>query len=242
MAKSERKLFTVHGSIQYTADDKFLYAEKDGVELRLDMFDRHYYKLRPYGNGIILEIDGLRMHLVKDFKSPLDYSKQVVRELKIPTTGSFSALDTCMGLGYTAIALAKQQSINLVITAELSEAVVALAKWNPFSDPLFQKESKIMLMPGSIFDLIKNFESETFSFAIHDPPRISHASELYSPEFYSQLYRVCKTGARIFHYVGSVGVSKGRKIEKEVASRLESAGFSNLRYSLRLQGIFGTKP
>lgn len=243
----ERKSFckSPDGSIIYTTDGSFIYAEKDGVVMRLDMFAGHYYKLRPYNGVPLLEVDGLRMQLVKDFKTPLDYSSEVVKGLQIPQKPQNErdcvALDTCMGLGYTAIALAKRGGVKSVVTCELSEAVITLAKWNPFSDMVFAKDSKIVLMDGSIAERIKSFESGMFSYIIHDPPRFSHAPELYSATFYAELYRVCKKGARIFHYVGSVGKTKGRRIDKEVEKRLLAAGFHSIRYVAKLQGMFATK-
>ena len=130
------------------------------------------------------------MQLVRDFETPMDYSKEVVKGLGIPQKGSFTVLDTCMGLGYTAIAAADKPSVGMVVTCEVSDAVVTLAQWNPFSGPLFRKDGKIVIMHGSALDLAKGFESSMFSFVIHDPPRFSHAPELYSSGFYAELYRI----------------------------------------------------
>jgi predicted methyltransferase len=225
------------GSITYTTDGKFIYAEKDGVKVRLDLFDKHYYKLRPVNGVPILEIDGLRMQLIRDFNTPLDYAKEVIRNLKIPKKGTFTVLDTCMGLGYTAIEAAKQDSVKIVVTCELSDAVVTLAQWNPFSDLLFTKDTKVTILHGNSSDIIKTFDPNMFDFVVHDPPRFTHAPELYSSNFYAELYSVCKKGARIFHYVGSVGKSSGRHIEEEVQTRLKSSGFRNIKYIERLQGL-----
>lgn len=243
MAKKERTLFTrsEDGSMAYTTDGNFIYAEKDGVVMRLDMFAGHYYKLRPYNGSVILEIDGLRMQLVRDFETPMDYSKEVVKKLGIPQKGSFTVLDTCMGLGYTAMAAAETESVGMVVTCEVSEAVMTLAQWNPFSEPLFRKGSKIVVMRGNALELARGFESAMFSFVIHDPPRLSHAPELYSAAFYAELYRICRKGARIFHYVGSVGKGRGRSIESEVGKRLAEAGFRKVRHDRRLQGLFAEK-
>ncbi|MFH1520647.1 MAG: SAM-dependent methyltransferase [Candidatus Micrarchaeota archaeon] len=239
MAKKECKFFckSFDGSINYTSDGNFIYAEKDGVIVRLDLFDGHYYKLRPFDGIPILEIDGLRMQLVRDFKTPLDYAKEVVKQLRISKKGEFSVFDSCMGLGYTAIEAAKQSSVKMVVTCEFSPAVITLAQWNPFSDFLFAKNTKIVLMRGSSSELINDFQSNMFDFVIHDPPRFSHAPDLYSKEFYSNLHRVCKKNARIFHYVGSVGKEKGRKIESEVQKRLSAIGFKNIKHIARLQGL-----
>jgi predicted methyltransferase len=245
MAHGKRKYFctSTDGMITYTTDGNFIYAETNGGEMRLDMFAGHYYKLRPFNGIPILEVDGLRMQPVKDFETPLDYSAEVVKGLGMPARGAAEpvVLDTCMGLGYTAIAASRSLGVKLVVTCEVSEAVLSLAQWNPFSEPLFEKNGRIVVMKGSIAELIKSFEAGMFSFVVHDPPRISHAPELYSAAFYKELFRVCRKGARIFHYVGSVGKGKGRRIDKEIAKRLSAAGFRKLRYAARLQGIYAEK-
>lgn len=229
------------GSITYTTDGNFLYADTGKGEVRLDLFAGHYYKLKPYNGVPVLEIDGLRMQLIRDFKTPLDYSKEVVKGLGIPKDGSFTVLDTCMGLGYTAIAAAGAPSVKLVVTCEVSEAVLSLAQWNPASEALFRKDGNILVMKGSSAELINGFEDGMFAFVIHDPPRISHAPELYSLEFYKALFRACRSGARIFHYFGSVGKGKGRQIDREVGRRLQAAGFSQIRFVPRLQGLYAQK-
>jgi predicted methyltransferase len=241
--KKERKPFmkSKSGSVRYTTDGNFIYAETEGGEMRLDLFSKHYYKLRLFNGVPILEIDGLRMQLVKDFKTPLDYSKEVAKGLKLPVKGDAVVLDTCMGLGYTAIEASRPKGVKMVVTCEISDAVFTLAKWNPFSEALWEEGGKILPMQGSVAELIKKFDDSMFSFIIHDPPRFSHAPELYSSEFYKELFRICRKGARIFHYVGSVGKKKGRNIGKEVEKRLKAAGFKGLSYSEKLQGIFAKK-
>ena len=229
------EIFQKTKNVTYTTDGKFLYAEVGGDRIKLALFDGRYYKLRLFNNVPILEIDGVRMHLVKDFETPLDFAKEIVKELKIKKG---NVLDSCMGLGYAAIEASKKA--DSVITCEISRAVINLAQWNPFSDKLFTDE-KIVVMNGDAVDLIADFESETFSYVIHDPPRFSHAPELYTKEFYKQLFRVCKKGARIFHYVGSVGAKKGRNIANGVEKRLKESGFKNISYSKKLQGLFASK-
>ncbi|MDD5340748.1 MAG: SAM-dependent methyltransferase [Candidatus ainarchaeum sp.] len=244
MKRTGRVFFCRNGDVTYSTDGNFMYAEKDGETVRLDLFDRHYYKLKPYNGVPVLEVDGLRMQLVRDFKTPLDYANGIVKRLRMharPGSRGATVLDTCMGLGYTAIAAAKNPEVKRVITCEVSPAVVTLAKWNPFSDALWEKDSRITVLEGSIAELIRQFDDRAFSFVIHDPPRFSHAPELYSLEFYKELHRVCEKGARIFHYVGSVGKGKGRHIDREVSERLAAAGFLSPSYSACLQGIFASK-
>lgn len=221
-------------SVSYSTDGSYIYAEKQGQEFKLAIFDNGFYRLRLWKSVPILEIDGIRMHLVKDFKNPLDYSKQVVQALKIKKTDS--VLDTCMGLGYLAIEAGKRA--KYLTTCEFSDAVYTLASWNPFSEELFSNK-KYRILRGDIFEKIKELKPRSFNVIIHDPPRFSKAGHLYSQEFYTELRRIARPGARLYHYVGTVGKRKGRSIEKEVEKRLQEAGFDRLRYSKRFQGIFG---
>ena len=64
-------------------EDNNLYLKKGEKAMKLSFFDSHYYSLRIFSGVPVLEIDGLRMQLVRDFKTPLDYAKQVVGKLKI---------------------------------------------------------------------------------------------------------------------------------------------------------------
>jgi predicted methyltransferase len=224
------------GAIEYFEDEKFMYAKKNGELYKLAVFDRNFYKLRLYNGIPILEIDGLRMHLVKDFKTPLDYSKAVVRKLGIGEEDS--VLDTCTGLGYTSIeaSLAAEK----VVTCEISRAALTLAEWNPWSSGLFNNK-RIEIMEGDISEKIKSFPDISFDAIIHDPPRFSKAGELYSLEFYHELYRILKFTGKLFHYVGSVGKGRGRSIPDEVTKRLVEAGFRDVKYDRKLQGLFCKK-
>jgi len=210
----------------------FVYAW-DGKELwKVAVFENGLYRLRMMRGKPILEIDGLRMHLVKDYKDIFDYSKLVVQKLKLKQ--SDVVLDTCMGLGYTAIAASKKA--DKVVTIELSPAVLAMAKWNPWSKELFELKRIEVVEEKSCFDYIKAAPDATFTKIIHDPPRFSKAGELYSREFYRELRRVSKPNALLFHYVGSLGKKK-RDIMNEVAGRLEESGWEVLKKDKKLQGI-----
>jgi predicted methyltransferase len=230
------------GATYFTDHDGNLYYEKDSEKYKLSIFDSHLYKLRVYEGIPVLEIDGLRMQLLKDFKNPLEYASLVASSLTIPAKGNFSALDTCMGLGYTSTALSKNPSISKITTIELSDAVYKLASFNPYSEELFKKGSKIEILRGDSFELIKTFPDSCFDFIIHDPPRYSHAPLLYSNEFYSQLFRVSKPNATLFHYVGSIGKFSGRDIVKEAQNRLISCGFASFVIDKKLQGLIFKKP
>ncbi len=234
--KPKKRIFLCRSSgIGYSTDGNFIYAKKGKDEFRLAVFDKNYYKLRLYNGVPILEIDGVRMHLVKEFETPLGYSGEVVKALGIKP--GEVVLDTCMGLGYTAIEASKKA--EKVVTFEISDSVYLLATWNPWSDGLFGRN--IEIRRGDIHEEIKNLENSSFDAVIHDPPRFSKAPQLYSLAFYGELYRVAGPGARIFHYVGSVGKGKGRKIAEEVEKRLKKAGFANIVYNSRLQGLLFRK-
>lgn len=233
------------GEIEYFADDKFLFAKKGTEVFKLAIFENGYHKLRLFNGVSVLEIDGLRMQLVKGFKSPLDYPKEVAKLLfhSKNKTGNRKqrtgvCLDTCTGLGYTAIEASN--FANSVVTCELSEAVLSLARWNPWSEPLFENRN-IEVIQGDIALEIRNMKSGRFDKVIHDPPRFSRAGNLYSLDFYKELYRVMKKNGCLFHYVGSVGKGKGRSIPAEVTKRLKSAGFRNIKSIKRLQGLVAEK-
>lgn len=211
---------------------EFVYAWDGKVLWKVAVFDRGLYRLRMMKGKPILEIDGLRMHLLKDFEDVLEYSEQVVKKLDVGKQDI--VLDTCMGLGYTAIAAAKKA--RKVVAIELSPAVIAMARWNPWSQKLFGSENIEIVEEESCSEYIRGMGEGVFTRIIHDPPRFSKAGELYSGEFYRRLRKVCKKGGLLFHYVGSLGKKK-RDIGREVAFRLEKAGWKVLKRDNKLQGL-----
>ena len=60
---------------------------------------KHFYKLAKTGGAPTLEIDGIRMHRTKD-TTP---DRMRWKKSKILGLRHGKVLDTCMGLGYTAI-------------------------------------------------------------------------------------------------------------------------------------------
>ncbi|MBS7625213.1 methyltransferase [Candidatus Bathyarchaeota archaeon] len=198
------------------------YSEKTGK----------YYRLVETKTWPYLEISGIRMHRADDVDPKTDAM------LKIRALGRIygSILDCCTGLGYTAILAAKRRNVREVITIEKDENVIFIARQNPFSKPLFEN-SKIKLIIGDVFEEIGNFDDEYFNFIIHDPPRINIAPELYSVDFYRQLFRVLKGNGRVLHYVGRPGIRQGKRYLKGIIERLRLAGFTKIRrvdYALSL--------
>ncbi|MEM2667824.1 MAG: methyltransferase [Candidatus Methanomethylicaceae archaeon] len=193
---------------------------------------KKYYKLVNTSTWPYLEISGIRMHRADE----IDPKKDAI--LKIKALGRIYGriLDCCTGLGYTAILAANKKSVKEVITIEKDENVIEIAKQNPFSKPLFENP-KIKIIIGDAFQEIRNFEDEYFNFIIHDPPRISIAQELYSLEFYKQLFRVLNNNGRIFHYIGRPGIRQGKNYIKGIIKRLRMAGFNRIKVLDYAQGL-----
>ena len=190
------------------------YSEKTGK----------FYRLVETETWPYLEISGIRMHRADVVDPKTDAL------LKIRSLGRIygTVLDCCTGLGYTAILAARSENVSKVITIEKDENVILIAKQNPYSRELF-KNQKIELIIGDVYHEVRKFRDEHFNFIIHDPPRISIASELYSLEFYKQLSRILKRNGRILHYVGRPGIRQGKRYVKGIIKRLRLAGFSRIR-------------
>jgi hypothetical protein len=212
-------------------DNKY-YIQK-GKELeKCAIFTDHYYSLKPCNNVPLLEIDGIRMHLVKDYANPLQFPKEAVKEIKIKSTDI--VFDCCGGLGYFAIEASKKA--KKVISCELKKEVLQLGKLNPYSKEYFNSKN-IEIKNKSCFDFIKTLDKESIDVIMHDPPTILIAGELYSLEFYKQISRVLKPSGLFFHYIGSTGKNKGRRFDLEIIKRLNSAGFKKCKYNEKLQSI-----
>ncbi|MCS7097493.1 MAG: methyltransferase [Candidatus Methanomethyliaceae archaeon] len=202
------------------------YSEKTGK----------YYKLVNTSTWPYLEISGIKMHRADE----IDPKKDAM--LKIKALGRIYGriLDCCTGLGYTAIIATSKRNVEEVITIEIDENVIEIAKKNSFSKPLFENP-KIKIIIGDAFQEIRNFEDEYFNFIIHDPPRISIAHELYSLEFYKQLFRVLRKNGRMFHYVGRPGMKQGKNYIKGIVNRLRLAGFSRIKMIDYALGLIAEK-
>lgn len=56
-------------------------------------------------------------------------------------------LDTCTGLGYTAIAAARCRGVSSVVTVELDEVALRMCTHNPWSREMFESD-KITSLEG----------------------------------------------------------------------------------------------
>ncbi len=211
-----------------------LYAVLEDGLLPLEIRSDHYFTLRAREEPSypILEIDGVHMHSILSnpwYDAMLRVSVARVRR------GS-KVLDTCTGLGYTAIAAMKKGAT--VVTVELRKEVLALAEWNPWSKEL--KDATVIL--GDIRDVVREFGNETFDRIIHDPPAFTLAGELYSRELYREFFRVLKPGGVLFHYTGETGKSRGIDVMRGVIQRLREVGFEEVKKVQRAQGVVARKP
>ncbi|MEM4295218.1 MAG: methyltransferase domain-containing protein [Candidatus Anstonellales archaeon] len=208
----------------------YLYDKKQEMCYALRIFQNgHLYALKQYNEVPILEIDGLRMHLIKEWKTPFHYAKAIIKALHI-RKGDINILDCCAGLGYVSIELSKYGN---VISVEKSREVISLARINPFSKDFFNNK-RITIIEGDIFHFIDDLGD--FDYIIHDPPRFSHSPELYSQAFYDKLKRHMKKGAKLFHYTGYFGRNRRVNIKDIVAKRLYNAGIKPSHYDNKLKG------
>lgn len=179
------------------------------------------YGLMPTPSAPTMLISGLPMHRIKD----TDPHRDTLAKIKAiaPLTGR--VLDTCTGLGYTAIEAAR--TAEHVITIELDPTAQEMARYNPWSRTLFENP-RIEQIVGDAFEVVPSFEDGMFSCIVHDPPMLSLAGELYSGEFYRDCWRVLRRNGKLFHYIGDPDSKSGARTTKGVVRRLREAGFTRI--------------
>jgi hypothetical protein len=208
---------------------------EDNEIKRAERRDAHYYKLVPTDGAPTVEIDGVKMHRSKGI-DPFDDAKEKAQEV---VKGGHRVLDTCGGLGYTAV-WALRLGARKVVSVERDENIQELRWDNPWSQELY--DSRIELVSADVFEYIKTLDSNTFDSILHDPPRFSFAGELYGEEFYRQLYRVLVRGGRLFHYTGTPYVARrGNSFLVNAAKRLQSVGFSKVLPKEHILGVTAIK-
>jgi len=188
-----------------------------------------FYSLMPTGRAPTLLVSGIPMHRIQGTDPHRDTLSKV--HTIAPLVGR--VLDTCTGLGYTAIQAAR--TAEQVVTVELDPAVLEVARLNPWSAALFG-DPRIVQLVGDAYDVVEGLEDALFSRIVHDPPMFSLAGDLYAGAFYQELWRVLRRGGRLFHYIGDLDSRSGRGVARGVVRRLQEAGFSQI---LRKPGSFG---
>lgn len=197
-----------------------VYALIDDAWRELSIASNRFYKLCVFGRGWAptLMIDGITMHSV--LEDPLALTRRKVR------WAAGRVLECCTGLGYTAIE-AIRRGARHVVTVEVDRNVLELAAYNPYSRELFS-EGRIDLVFGDMVDFVAALRDGAFDYVVHDPPRLSHATQvLYSEGLYKEYARVLKRGGGLFHYTGATGSKyRGISVWSGVANRLRASGFT----------------
>lgn len=170
------------------------------------------------------EIDGIKM-LPTAKTSPLDDAR---RKVALVEPAGKAVLDTCGGLGYFAACCLEAGAAH-IHSFEKNADVLWLRTLNPWSpDPgLAGYAGRLHLVQADVTEAITQLADSSVDALLHDPPRFGIAGELYSLAFYRQLARVLRRGGRLFHYTGSPNkLTSGRNLPREVARRLQQAGFA----------------
>lgn len=214
-------------------DESVCYAIQDGEAHKIQRFSEVSnlsYVLMPTQRAPTALISGIQMHRVKE----IDPWQDTLTKIRTISPVGGRVLDTCTGLGYTAIASA--ETADEVVTIELDPNMLEMAKLNPWSRPLFHRNSIRQVM-GDSMELVQEFAEGSFSRIIHDPPMLARAGHLYSGEFCRHLHRVLARGGRVYHYVGDPDSRSGRNITRGVVRRLQEAGFHRVQVKPRAFGV-----
>lgn len=216
-------------------ENAVFFPEGDSL-FQVAIADSGFFKLVPTGGAPTLEIDGVRMHRTKDTTPDADTREK----LDVLSLRGGKVLDTCMGLGYTAIG-AVDRGAEVVVSIERQPPVVRVTQMNPWSRRLF--EGDVSLILSDSFFAVDSLPAGFFDWVIHDPPRLTHAGSLYSEEFYTKLFKVMAEGGRLFHYTGEPRSRyRGVDLQKGVQRRLRAAGFKETEYHPVVMGVTCEKP
>ena len=161
------------------------------------------------------------MHRVKN----IDPRRDAAMKAELCAKSGNDMLEICTGLGYSTIECLKR-GVKSITTIEKDTDVIQLASINPWSRELFS-DSRVTLVQGDAVEKICDFEDNSFHSILHDPPTFTMGADLYTQEFYYQIYRVMKRKGILFHYVGSPGLKyRKRDVQKGVMQRLRKVGFT----------------
>lgn len=221
---------------EIAAETNACFEIENGAARKIQAFSEltsRVYTLFPTQGAPTMLVSGFPMHRIKDTDPWADTLA------KVKAAGPIGrVLDTCTGLGYTAIECAK--SASEVVTIELDPAAQEIVRRNPWSQSLLGNPVITQLI-GDSGQLIESFKSESFSRILHDPPTLALAGELYSLAFYQQAFRVLKPNGRMFHYIGDPDSKTGANITKGVVRRLKEAGFTRIQPRPEAFGVVAIK-
>lgn len=204
--------------------DRTIYYWNGGAFEPVSRFSSSLIKLVPTEWGApTFEIDGIKM-LPTAKASPFEDARRKVALIK---PRGKTVLDTCGGLGYFA-ACCLEAGAARIQSFEKNADVLWLRTINPWSpDPDAPASmGRLQLIHADVSQTMTQIPDASVDALLHDPPRFGIAGELYSQAFYDQLARVLRRGGRLFHYTGSPNkLTSDRDVPREVAKRLEKAGF-----------------
>ena len=207
-----------------TLKDRTIYWFDGGDWSPASRYAGSLIKLVPTAWGApTFEIDGIKM-LPTSKESPLDDAR---RKVALVQPRGKTVLDTCAGLGYFA-ACCLEAGVAKIQSYEKNDSVLWLRTLNPWSPDPDAAESggRLQLAHADVSQAIAALPDASFDALLHDPPRFGIAGELYSQAFYDQLARVLRRGGSLFHYTVTPNkLTSGRDVPREVAKRLEKAGF-----------------
>ena len=87
----------------------------------------------------------------------------------------------------------------------------------------------------------RHLRTTSFSCVIHDPPTIQLAGDLYSGDYYRELYRILKPRGRLFHYIGDLESASVSRVSRGVIERLHAAGFATVKKQGEAFGVLAQK-
>lgn len=217
--------------------DRTIYYWDDEAFAPISRFSGSLIKLIPTEWGApTFEIDGIKM-LPTAKESPMADAR---RKVALVEPRGKVLLDTCGGLGYFA-ACCLDAGVARIRSFEKNPDVLWLRTLNPWSpDPdAAASGGRLELMHADVVQAIQQVQDASVDALLHDPPRFGIAGELYSQAFYDQLARVLRHGGRLFHYTGAPNkLTSARDVPREVAKRLEKAGF---KAQLALDGVLAIR-
>ena len=224
------------GAFEKIKDDACYFIQNNEIR-KIYLFSdetNFYYKLFPTSDWPTITLSSTPMHRHTNI-SPKKDTELKIREIS-PVTGTI--LDTCCGLGYTAI-MASWKA-DKIITFERDENVLTVARYNPYSAELFSSK-KIEIKKEDVAIGIKKFKANFFDRIIHDPPTIRYSPLLYTIEFYKELYRVLKPSGILYHYAPNPQKTKGQILYPKLIDMLKKCGFRDVEYHEVSSGIRAVK-
>lgn len=225
-------IFENAGAVSSTEKIKenFCYAIGEGKIEPVAYFSdgtNRFYKLTPTSDWPTLSIGSVPMHKLTSPKKDTENKIKLLKPYGL-------LLDTCMGLGYSAILGSK--AAKRVITFEKDENAYNLAKINPLSEELFSSPN-IEIRKDDVSKAIEGLSQDYFDCIIHDPPTFKLAPELFTENFYRELFRVLKHGGKLFHYTPLYKISQGYDFPSRIEKKLKKNGFKVLEFKPEEGGI-----